>query len=72
VVLGPDEQVSPERALHLLLGDLRDPGGSPRRVAVGAPADLCLLDAPLAAVLADPSADRVATTVIAGRIVHPA
>jgi predicted amidohydrolase YtcJ len=70
VVLGPDERVLPVRALDLLLGELRDPGGPPRQVTVGAPADLCLLDAPLADVLHEPSADRVVATVIAGRVVH--
>jgi hypothetical protein len=39
-------------------------------VAVGADADLCLLDAPLAEVLADPAAERVRATVIAGELVH--
>ena len=47
-----------------------DPGGAPRRVEVGAPADLCLLDRPLTDVLADPSADHVRATWIGGRVVH--
>jgi predicted amidohydrolase YtcJ len=44
--LGPGEAVSPEQALALFLAPLHDPGGHPRRVAVGAPADLCVLDRP--------------------------
>ena len=42
----PSERLAPERALALFLAPLDDPGGPPRRVAVGAPADLCLLDRP--------------------------
>jgi predicted amidohydrolase YtcJ len=69
-LLGPAEAVTPREALDLWLGDPADPGGPPRRVAVGAPADLCLLDRRLGAVLAQPAAERVAATIIAGRVVH--
>lgn len=41
--LGPDERLSPESALALYLGPLESPGGPPRRVVAGEPADLCLL-----------------------------
>jgi predicted amidohydrolase YtcJ len=68
--LGPAEALSPREAMDLWLGDPLDPGGPPRRVAVGAAADLCLLDRPLSAVLARPSAERVAATIIGGRVVH--
>lgn len=60
------EAVSPERALALFLTPLESPGGQPRRVEVGAPADLCLLDAPLSAVLEDPSSTHVAATIHGG------
>ena len=66
--LGLREAVAPERALALFLTPLDAPGGAPRRVAVGAPADLCLLDGPLSSVLEDPSSRRVAHTVIAGAV----
>jgi predicted amidohydrolase YtcJ len=66
--LGVREAVSPERALALFLTPLDDPGGTPRRVELGAPADLCLLDGPLSQVLEDPSSDNVAATVIGGVI----
>jgi predicted amidohydrolase YtcJ len=69
-VLGPDERVAPRAALELFLGSLDDPGGPARRVRVGAPADLCLLDAPLDDVLAEPSAGRVRATLIGGDVVH--
>jgi len=64
--LGVREAVSPERALALFLTPLESPGGEPRRVEVGAPADLCLLDAPLSAVLEDPSSTHVAATIHGG------
>jgi predicted amidohydrolase YtcJ len=70
VPLGAGEALSPSRALDLYLGEARMPGGGPRRVAVGVPADLVLLDSPLAAVLADPSARRVRATLIAGQPVE--
>jgi len=68
-VLGPGERVD---ALVALEGFLREPGnlGAGRKVAVGATADLILLDGPLGSVLSDPRADRVRMTMIAGRTVH--
>jgi predicted amidohydrolase YtcJ len=62
-LLGPGERITPCRALELYLGPLDDPGGRPRRVQVGAPADLCLLDLPLVAALEDLSASLVRATV---------
>jgi predicted amidohydrolase YtcJ len=66
--LGVREAVAPERALALFLTPLDAPGGAPRRVEVGAPADLCLLDAPLSQVLEEPSSDHVACTIIGGTV----
>ena len=68
--LVPSEAIAPDRALALFLGELAAPGGSARRVAIGAVADLCLLDGPLVDVLAAPSADRVAATFRAGGRIH--
>ncbi len=68
-VVGADERITSRRALELFLGSPSAPGGPPRRLAPGAPADLCLLDAPLATALATPSADRVRATVIGGDVV---
>lgn len=45
-VVGTDEKLSPEEALTLFLAPLDDPGGAPRRVEIGAAADLCLLSRP--------------------------
>jgi predicted amidohydrolase YtcJ len=67
--IGMREAVSPERALALFLTRPDAPGGTPRRITIGEPADLCLLDAPLSHVLEDPTSDHVAATVIAGHVV---
>jgi predicted amidohydrolase YtcJ len=64
--LGVREAVSPERALALFLTPPEEPGGEPRRVGVGAPADLCVLDAPLSQVLEEPSSSHVVLTVVGG------
>jgi predicted amidohydrolase YtcJ len=69
-VVGPLERLSPSAALGLFAGSLADPGGPPRVLRVGAPADLCVLDAPIGVVIADPSADRVRMTVIDGKVTH--
>lgn len=71
-VLGAAEAVSAARALDLFLGDGHSPAGPPRRVSAGAGADLCLLRAPLAAVLAEPTPEWVAATVVGGEVVHRA
>jgi predicted amidohydrolase YtcJ len=69
-VVGGGERLAPPRALELFLGSADDPGGPPRTVHVGAPADLCLLDAPLQEALSAPSSDRVVATWVAGEPVH--
>jgi predicted amidohydrolase YtcJ len=68
--LGPVERVPPRQVLDGLLAPLTDPGGPPRRVAVGADADLCLLRVPLAEALSTPDADLVAATICRGRLVY--
>ena len=70
-VLGAAERVSPRAALDRFLSPLDDPGGAPRRVAVGAPADVCLLHVPLVQALAHPSADHVRVTLRAGQTLIP-
>jgi predicted amidohydrolase YtcJ len=69
-VLGAAEAVAPESAIALFLGDLAAPGGPPRRVRAGAPADLCLLREPLAGVLRTLDAELVAATIAGGRVVY--
>lgn len=68
-VLGPEERIRPKAALDLYLGRPDDPGGPPRPVAVGEPADLCLLNVTLAEALAAPTAEHVRATLIGGEIV---
>ncbi|MCU1692872.1 MAG: amidohydrolase [Frankiales bacterium] len=58
-IASPHERVPVATALAGLLSPLEDPGGPPRRVAVGEPADLVLLHVPLAEALRAPSADVV-------------
>lgn len=43
-VIGAGEALGPEEALALFLSPLQSPGGPVREIAVGQPADLCLLD----------------------------
>lgn len=66
VAVVPSERISSSDALDAFLTPAHDPGGEPRRVTAGAPADLVLLDAPLAEVLRDPGADAVRATYIDG------
>jgi predicted amidohydrolase YtcJ len=70
--IGVEEAIAPARALGLYLGSFADPGGARRPIAVGAPADLCLLHGPIDAALTALSRDCVAATIVAGRLVHHA
>lgn len=69
--VAPDEAVAPVAALDLYLGALAAPA-SPRRVEVGAVADLCVLRAPLAEALGAPSKAAVAATFIGGEALYTA
>jgi predicted amidohydrolase YtcJ len=60
--VGPGERITAATALDGYLTPATDPGGAPRRVEVGADADLVLLHCPLAVALAAPSADAVRRT----------
>jgi len=65
--LGPDERVAPGVALRLFLGSADDPA-APKRVEVGAAADLCLLHVPLATALDELDAANVRCTFVAGQL----
>ena len=67
-VLGHGERVSGSSALSLYLGHPAAPGGAPRRVALGAAADLCLLGVPLSEALVSPDAGHVAATLVDGEL----
>jgi len=66
-VIGADERVEAWTALAGYLAPPDSPGGPPRRVSPGEPADLVLLDRPLAGALTDPRAEHVRSVWIAGR-----
>ena len=68
--IGPGEAVPASAALALYLDAPAAPGRVRRRVTVGEAADLCLLDAPLGRVLAEPGAERVAATIIGGEAAY--
>jgi len=68
--IGAGERVTAAVALAGYLSAPEHPGGPPRAVRPGQPADLVLLDAPLAEVLADPDASRVRATLVGGQVVH--
>ncbi|MBI1180668.1 MAG: amidohydrolase family protein [Alphaproteobacteria bacterium] len=68
-VLGAAEAVSAAAALRRFLGPAHLPGAPPRRLVAGAPADLCLLGAPLDRALAT-KRPAVAATLVGGAPVH--
>jgi predicted amidohydrolase YtcJ len=67
--LGPAEQVTAAQGLALFLGRADRPA-DPRRVEVGAVADLCVLAEPLAAVLGGHEDPPVLATVVNGSVVY--
>jgi predicted amidohydrolase YtcJ len=68
--VGESERVTPERALEMFTTAAQAPGGTPRRIAVGQPADLCLLDRPWAKVRDALESAAVATTWLAGEVAY--
>ena len=65
--LGAGEGVSPERALALFTTPSGAPGGAPRTLTPGAPADLVLLDRPWHSARERLSRECVTLTIAAGR-----
>lgn len=68
-VLNANECVSAREALTMFLGRADRPGRL-RTVAIGEPADLCVLSEPPATVLAELDAGMVAATIIGGELVY--
>lgn len=68
-VVGVDEALSPENALALYLADPIDLAQC-RRIAVGAPADLCLLDRPWVQARTRLDSGDVVATIVGGNLVH--
>jgi predicted amidohydrolase YtcJ len=69
--LGPDEGLSPERALALFTSPASAPGDPPRPIAGGAPADLCLLDRPWSEARSKLSSALVAAAIRDGVLIWP-
>jgi predicted amidohydrolase YtcJ len=69
-LLGESEAVTPERALALFTTPPHAPGGPPRSVVAGAPADLCLLALPWSRARDRLAAADVVGTWVAGRRIH--
>ncbi len=64
--LGGQEALTPEAALALFTSDPADPGRRRRTLAVGQPADLCLIDRPWSQARVDLADVKVAATIIGG------
>ena len=68
-ILNSAECITPEQALKGFLGALESPFEA-RQVAIGADADLCLLDAPWQEARNDLDARHVKLTIITGEVVY--
>lgn len=68
-VLNANECVSAREALTMFLGRADRPGRL-RTVAIGEPADLCVLSEPPATALAELDAGMVAATIIGGELIY--
>ncbi len=64
--LGPEERLSPEQAVAMFTSPASAPGAPPRRIEVGARADLCLLDRPWSETRVDLAGARVLATFLDG------
>ena len=71
-LIGEKEALTPERALALFTTPADAPGGEPRRIAAGEPADLCLLKLPWSRARERLRHDDVAATVRAGSVTYEA
>lgn len=68
-VIGPEERLTPEQAVCLFLGVEHEPA-TQRTVAIGTPADLCLLRANWAEARGNLHAGLVRQTFSAGRLIY--
>ena len=67
-VIGPKEALSPERALALFTTPAEEPGGAPRRIAVGETGDMCLLDRSWKEARESLRHEHVAATILGGEV----
>ena len=70
MTLGQEEQLSPEQALAMFTSAAADPGGASRTVAVGAPADLCLLNRPWQEARQRLDSADVRATIKSGKLIY--
>lgn len=68
-VVNPAEALDATAALGMFLSPLENPRGKPRRVTMGAVADLCLLEGTFSALYREPAAVRCGKTWIGGHCV---
>lgn len=66
----PEERLTPEQALRLFVTSPFAPGGYPRRVRIGAEADLCLLGCPWAEARQALDASAVRATIRGGTLLY--
>ena len=69
-LLGAEERISARAALDLYLAPPSNPGAAPPKLAIGGPADLCLLTQPLDEALRDPDHVQVAATFVRGALAY--
>lgn len=69
-VIGAGEALTPEQALALFTAPADAPGAEPRRIAVGATADLCLLNKPWAEARHRLDGNDVLATLCAGKCIY--
>lgn len=69
-LLGAVERLSPEQALALFTSTADDPGGASRDIAVGATADLCLLDRGWDSARLRLRSDDVVATIRHGELIY--
>ena len=68
-ILGENEAMTPEAAVDCFLGELEHPAKI-RSIAIGVPADFCLLDSPWSNVRLSLSSAHVRATMIDGELVY--
>ena len=68
-IVNSAEALSPEQAVELFMGDIESPG-KPRVVAVGEPADLCLLDCRWGTARTALTSNRVRATWCGGKLIY--
>ena len=68
-ILGENEAMTPEAAVECFLGELEHPAEI-RSIAIGVPADFCLLDSPWSIVRRSLSSAHVRATMVDGELVY--